>query len=238
MLSQDQIANLIKDVRALTDQRISANSHPSNSDEEIKRALQRSANMLYYDLIDTAENYSVKEVGTNQGEGIAVERYGRISMPEDFYKIKLVGQVLGEGNIREIKEANINKIYKTNAGFYDYYRDGYHTSDYDLKYIFINKTLVIVPEDRNEGLYAYIYNPDAPELENLDVPKGYLDFLVYDACIDAGGSIESDVREWITKRDQLKMKIQEWASNRNSLYPNKIVRSQTRDETVDDFYIR
>ena len=230
VLGNERVASLIKETRDLVDQVVGPNTQPANDDDTIKAMLQSSCNKLFYELVDTDEDYYTKDVE------FTIENGQRINLPSDFYKIASVGRKIGEDRYDPINKITIKEInIGTGGSFYDYFPD---RRIGELRYLLVGSftldQIIVIPERRNSGTYKIWYDPEVVSIEKMKLPKGYEDYLKYDAAIDAAGSDFSETMEWKAKRNDLKRMIDKWAQNRESQGPKKVQRVQTDEMTVED----
>lgn len=229
VIDEQVIDRLVGEVRTLTDSVRSDFTSPAITDEEIKRALQRSSNRLYYSMVDTNENFFVIPIIHDLAKG------QMITLPEDFYKIISVAEIRSEGNKEELEKADISQIYRDAYGsYYEYSFDrGSNRKKYVILSNFKNDQLLILPENKSEGKYDIKYSSEAPLLNGFRLPRGYEDFFVYDSAVDIAGASYSEDFMWKKKADKLFKEIESFMANRSSAYPNQVKRVQQDDPTID-----
>ena len=226
------VPELINAIRGLASQKKGITVQPQNSDEQIRVMAERSARRLHYNLIKQVKGYAVKN--DSDSNDITLDNFQRISLPDDFYKLAYLGKKVGRGKYEPYEEAEIEHIYQTDSGYFEFLSDR-DTQILSKNYFcFVNEQIAIVPETRAAGIYKFIYHYEAPALENLKVPQGFADYITYDTCIDAVGSLEDTPTLWIERAEEAMDNIMTWAKSRTAQRPAKIKRVQKQDEIYED----
>ena len=238
-IGQAGVTEIIQSVRELSNQENPQTVTPIFSDEAIKKAIQRASDSLYYFIAD-------------KGSGFFTDRYvvgkdtdNPISIPESNSSIDYVSFVLPD-NFYQI----LFLLYRDNPSFSDWFM----SKELDLSarsdssnnarrghYILGKSTgdeLVIVPDKCFETIrnsqYVLEYIPESVPVENLRVPKGWSNYLVYAGALEISAADFNAISEWKEKAQRLKEDIMLWAESRSPFSKGYVQRVQQDDLTIED----
>ena len=236
-IGESGVTNIISDIRTLADTRVNKTVKPIFSDDSIRRMVQRASNDLYYLLVQIGVPYNTVKTTFS---GISVpsnpNNNAIYRLPDSFYKVLVFLYRTDEGSdqfflIPEGKLKDAYDGYKTSTGF------GYSVGN--RTYLVISRAtgdeLTIVPQGSvSEGDQYYLeYIPDAPDVSDLRVPKGWVDYLVYAGAAELGSADYNLIQMWAEKAAKLRSDIEGWALNRSPNESQKINRVQTQDLTIE-----
>lgn len=238
-IGQSGVDLIIKRIRTLSDQKSAVTIDPIFSDEEIRDMVQRASDELYYFIVQEGVPFFSKKFDFGKSTDNALSfpedeetnKYVSIELPSDFYKVLFLiyreNTYTSDWYLSKLLDISAKSDVQSNArrGFYIMGR-----SDKDELIIVPDVNFYTIKQDQ----YILEYIPESVPVEDLRVPKGWENYLVYQGALELGAADFNLISLWKSRADELKAKIIEWAEDRTPFGQGHIRRVQEDDLTIDD----
>ena len=217
------VESMIGRVRALTNQRVSVEDQGFFTDEEIKGFLEQNWYCLHKQMVEARELYFKKE------ETIQLKNGNQFyNFEGDFYKILKVDYEYGTGfflNIPQIGLRDENKYENESSYLWDFPYIQAEENRTSRGYILCGSSQIkIIPRLRAQGKFKIQWIPDSPLIDdpNINLPRGFDNWIVYSTAIDISIPEEGDTRNLEKKQMFWMDKISLWMNDRSNLDPRSI----------------
>ena len=243
------IASMIFQIRAVTNQRVDNAEQGFFTDLEITKIMQKGWNSLYYEMVTARKGYFVKSIDFNVGSG------NFYTLPDDHFRIYKLQKKLGDKNFVQVDEVDIidEEWYENRLAIDTYWYSQSEDSRPDRAFVILNNTLVLMPPNSAQGAYRLRYVPVVPEIESalinppatiidpndenamianplkqgfyFRVPAGFEEWIQWETAIRIGIPEEGELKNMKEERAIIWNRITEWMSDRTNNKPKSIKRT-------------
>ena len=203
MLRSIDIPSLITQIRSRADLKGTA----FNTDEEIQDLISDVFSELYNGLIELNEGYFLKT-----SDILTPENRNELPLPNDFYKLKLLNQVLDENTRIPIQRRSLREVSQYSGFVYFHYE--YGRSPYG--YVLFSRMLKLYPVDSvSDYKFEMEYYPETPELAEAEMEKTFENYLKYQVAWLTGVIQQNPNPDLEKMAMKFRSSIMQWASMRD-----------------------
>ena len=186
--------------------RVRADLRDSNflNDDEFKTLVQEAFEELYSDILDLKSGLYLTQI-----DELTPADNGRITLPEDFFKIRLLEQQYASGYI-PLRQKSLAEASRLSGEFFHYYGGAVASG-----YVLFDKYIGIYPEQAAQSLKYRLSYGKSPDFENDQVRKPFSNYLVYQTAyiasvieqnpnpglLDLADKWRSSIINWVSVRD-------------------------------------